>query len=88
MASPVLLRLTLVELRVFSTNIGHFFSEFHTVHLDVYLILYLGKLNKKYLHAFSESFELNKKEPVFFVATINLYCRDPAIMQALEVKCK
>ena len=32
--------------------------------------------------------ELNKKEPDFFVATIKLYCRDPAIIQALEVKCK
>ena len=72
----------------FLTNIGHFFSEFYTVHLDIYLILFPGKLNKKYLHAFSESFELNKKEPDLFVATINLYCRDPVIIQTLEVKCK
>ena len=62
MASSVLLRLTLVELRFFLTNIRHFFFEFHTVHLDIYMILYPGKLNKKYLHAFSESFDLKKNQ--------------------------
>ena len=37
---------------------GFFNSEFYTVHLDIYLILYPDKVNQKYLRAFSQSFEL------------------------------
>ena len=65
MTLSVLLRLTPVELHTGFLN----FTEF-------YKILYPGKLNKKYLQAFSRSLERTesvtekgKKEPDLFVAT-------------------